>query len=159
MLTHTHNKNILWEVELHEELHGIHQRVVNAVHLHRVGMLHRCADHYTELPVQLQREVELYGMAGVMEHYRPHMTLFYGKASYEKIGTVAETLKPEIAEEQRSFRADTLAVGEIGYQGNVVSILHRIKLDPNEFKLAAQSVVWVGRDEYVDKGPLVLYGS
>ena len=128
-LSNHENFHIRWQAKRSKELHDIHQTIVKAASPLRRGAIERMANGYSELHPRLQYQIDQYGSGWVLDMYDPHLTIYYGQARYHRIGSLAQELTPTLAPEQLQFKAQTIAIGELGYQGNMLNILHQLEVE------------------------------
>lgn len=133
-LTPAGSQYILWDTVKSPDLLNLHGIILHTLSLLKDGTLQRCQDAYPNLAPHYQEQIKQFGLHAVLEHYEPHITLFYGEkpikeqieAQTQKIQQVAQSLVPN--KDLLKFTATTVAIGELGYQGNLIKIIERIEL-------------------------------
>ena len=127
-------QNIFCDVKKNSDLLNLHGLILHNISMLRDASLQRYQDTYLTLAPHHQKQIDQFGVRGVLEHYHPHFTLFYGEkpvkeqieAQTQKIQQVAQSLVPN--KDLLKFTATTVAIGELGYQGNLIKIIERIEL-------------------------------
>jgi len=118
---------INWPVKKNQELENLHKKIVEIATPYHHGILFRYSDRYNKLSKKQQKQATLYGMPELLENYNPHITLFYLSEENSEIKNIAKKISPTKLS-QNSQESASIAIGEIGYNGNMVRILHRIEL-------------------------------
>ncbi len=90
--------------------------------------LARARDAYDTVDEKRKKQIDVYGVAGVMELYNPHMTLFYTYPANSAIQKIPEIIKNE-QYENMICKSSKIAIGKLGYNGNITAIVDYIKLD------------------------------
>jgi len=123
----TSNRWVDRGVEKSREIENLHRKIVEIANSYHIRPLKRVSDIYDKLDKEQQKQADLYGVTGVLDSYKPHMTVFYAYPENKNLVDAAAQLSP-IAKEHESFKADTIAIGELGYNGNLTKILYTVKL-------------------------------
>ena len=112
-------------VKKNKDLSHLHNKVVKISEMYFQRALLRAHDVYHTLTDKKKSQVDNYGNYGILEDYRPHMTLFYQYPSDPKLEDagikIAKNIKP------MKCKAKKLAITEIEYNGNISKIIHSIK--------------------------------
>ncbi len=127
-------QNIFWDVKKNSALLNLHGLMVHNVSMLRDASLQRYQDTYLTLAPHHQKQIDQFGVRNVLEHYHPHFTLFYGEkpakeqieAQTQNMKQIAQSLVPN--KDLLKFTATTVAIGELGYQGNLIKIIEKIEL-------------------------------
>ncbi len=127
-------KYINWNVLENEKLKDLHSKVVITAAPYHQGILKRLADNNQKFDSKTQKQIDQYGVNGVLENYKPHVTLFYLPATnLEAKDLINENfikdLTPTSTSTSNETAANNLVIGEIGYDGNLVNIIDKIVLD------------------------------
>ena len=115
----TSDRWIDWGVQKNSELQALHEAVVRIASPYHKRPLKRSADIYDSLDSEKKHQVDEYGVSGILQYYNPHMTLFY---QYPPSPTLQNIKLDQVL---RVCHAH-IAVGELGYNGNIVKILHML---------------------------------
>ena len=124
-LTSVADRNVRWNVKKTGDIQKLHEAVLKATDPYRHGTTRYYESSYLELDSDARQQADIYGSAGNLDQYTPHITLYYGQLRYTKIGEVASLLKPDLNFSTKSFTARTIAIGEVGEHGNLLNILHQ----------------------------------
>lgn len=111
-----------------EVLHKLHKKIVSIASKHHVKVLDRARDVYNATSNEKRHQIDEYGVSGVMSLYKPHMSLFYTYPPYPGLTEVAK----EIAKMHEGImvcKASFIAIGELGYNGNIIKILDTINIE------------------------------
>lgn len=84
----------------------------------------RAHDSYHNLSDKKKMQVDNHGTYGVLEDYRPHMTLFYQHPHSPKLKEVAKNMK---SIKPMKCKAEELAIAELEYNGNISKIIYSVK--------------------------------
>lgn len=114
-------------IEKSEGLQQLHTTIVKLASPYHKRPLQRAVDTYADSPVDKRQQIDTYGVAGILEMYKPQMTLFYQYPANSKLQEVAKEITAPVP---MSGQVAKLAIGELGYNGNIVKIIYTIDL-PN----------------------------
>jgi len=115
------NQYVLWDAFPNPSLQLLHEKVLRLAQKFRTGALARAQDAYETLSPEKKREVDQFGVTEVLGHFQPHITLCYRiGASPEVMDTILSTIHPESG--CAHFKAAQVALGELGYYGNLSSV-------------------------------------
>ena len=117
-----------WGTEKTELLQRLHENVVKVVSPYHKRPLDRARDVYNLVDLQRKKQIDLYGVPGVMELYNPHMTLFYTYPANSSIQIIPEIIKND-QYENVICTATQIAIGKLGYNGNITEIVDTIELN------------------------------
>jgi 2'-5' RNA ligase len=126
MLYNYNDHDIIWNIAKEEDLNALHRLVVETTNPLRGGALQRCLADYDKLSEAQKKQVNEFGVIGVGNDFNPHMTIFFGSSSSPRFDEVTKLLKP--LTKNNTFEAQTIAIGELGYHGNLLHILYKIHL-------------------------------
>ncbi len=115
-----------WKVINNDELHSLHCKIVGVGSQYSQRPLKRSADIYSSLTDVQRKQVDKYGVQGILEYYTPHLTLFYAYPPNESLRKAVTALQP--LPSNINCPAVSIAVGELGYNGNIINILYKIDL-------------------------------
>ncbi len=117
-----------WKVINNDDLHSLHCKIVGIGSQYSQRPLKRSADVYNSLTDMQRKQVDKYGVQGILEYYTPHMTLFYAYPANDALQKATTVLQP--LPSNMNCAAISVAVGELGYNGNIINILYKIDLPP-----------------------------
>jgi 2'-5' RNA ligase len=126
-ITTTDGRYINWVVKKNDEIKDLHRQVLEIANPYHQGTLVLYIDSYASLNQKQQKQVESYGMAGVLDEYNPHVTLFYFTQKNSDIDIIAGKISPPRFM-WKNFTATQMAIAELGYDGNIKQILYKIDL-------------------------------
>lgn len=109
-----------------DNIQNLHRKIVEILNQYRKGPVQKMKDQYAQLPTQKQKLVDQYGMKEVLDSYRPHITMFYHYPVTHKIDN--KSLE-SLLQEDFICGVEKIAIGEIGYNGNVIKLAEEIKLN------------------------------
>lgn len=119
---------INWPVIKNDDLKNLHIEVVKIANPYHRGVLKRYADSYSELDKKQKEQVDIYGMSGLFDEYKPHVTLFYFSGKNPGIKNFIKDLAPKITDKVKGVEATYLAIAELGVSGNIEQVLFKIEL-------------------------------
>ncbi len=120
-------KYINWPVYNNNALNDLHILMLNNFGPQHHGALARYIDSYRELNAKQRRQVDFYGVAGVLDEYAPHVTLFYFANKNSEIDDIIKNIAPPRFGDE--VMAGTVAIGELGYNGNMEKVLYSVELE------------------------------
>lgn len=123
----TQNKWIDLEVRPNKQLQKLHEQIVHKLHIKHKRPLLRIKANYYNLTKSQKKQVDKFGMPGILSYYRPHMSLFYSITENRKLEYVTSALENKFNRDIRC-KFNKIAIGEIGYAGNLHTILHVLDL-------------------------------
>ena len=106
------------------ELDKLHYEVVGAFNKYHLRPLARVSDIYNTLSKEKKEQVDKYGVSGVMEYYNPHLTVFYKYPADAALQEASKKIQ-KLAKEGMVCKASSIAIGELGYNGNIVNIIYK----------------------------------
>lgn len=116
-----------WGVKKTDILDVLHKKVVNIIGPYHLRPLNRVQDILDGIEKKIKKQIDMYGTFGLMDCYKPHMTLFYLYPPNKEIRKI-----PQIIEDERyegvSCKSDQLIIGELGYNGNIIRVVNVISL-------------------------------
>jgi len=116
-----------WGVEKTDILDVLHRRVVNIISPYHLRPLNRVQDILDGIEEKMKKQIDMYGTFGLMNFYKPHMTLFYLYPPSKSIRKI-----PQIIEDGRyegiNYKSDKLIIGELDYNGNIIRVVNVISL-------------------------------
>ncbi|AVP87742.1 hypothetical protein phytr_8090 [Candidatus Phycorickettsia trachydisci] len=116
-----------WGVEKTDIFDVLHRKVVNIASRYHLRPLNRVQDMLDGIEGEIKKQIDMYGTFGLMNFYKPHMTLFYLYPPSKSISKI-----PQIIEDGRyegvSCKSDKLIIGELGYNGNIIRVVNVINL-------------------------------
>lgn len=119
----TKERWIDYEVENNDYLQCLHASTLDIACPYHKKPLKRCIDDDKNLSQKQREQVNLYGVNGVLSDYKPHMSLFYSFPSNSKLETTAKEVAKELENKNLTCKIAKLAVGELGYNGNIEQII------------------------------------
>jgi len=122
----TQDRWIDWMVENNPALQGFHEKVVSTFSPYHKRMLGRIEQVYNTLDQDRKDQADKYGVAGILNLYNPHVTLFYHDKASEQISTAAEDFAREHNPEGYC-KVEKIALGELGFNGNIKEIVAFVK--------------------------------
>jgi hypothetical protein len=126
----TPNNEIFWQIVNTPRLQELHEDIVRIASPYHSRTLARSHDAYHTMDPKNKIQVNNYGVDGVLDLYNPHMTLFYKYPSNLDLKDILEpTCYPKIKE---TYNTSQIAIGELGYSGNVEKIIHSLEMTVNE---------------------------
>jgi len=117
----TANRWVDWKIDKTEELALLHHKVVDIASPYHQLPLERSKDVYDSLSTPQKAQVDKYGVSGILDLYNPHTTLFYQYPPDTILNDITEILPAEII---MSYYPESLILGELGYNGNITSVLY-----------------------------------
>jgi len=114
---------IVYGVDKSKELQKLHEEVVNLAMKYHKHPIARAKDIYNDAPKEIQNEIDTYGTTELLAGYKPHMTLFYKYPSDEALEEASSAINHH-AETTFTCKADQIALGELGYNGNMIRIIY-----------------------------------
>lgn len=121
---------INWSVKKSEQLQSLHERIVKIASPYHLGALSRFVDSYNDLSEKQRQQVEIHGMAGVLDEYEPHVTLFYFPQENSEIKKIVKKiLPPKFTPEFQELESRSIVIGGLGYNGNIEKIFYEIELE------------------------------
>lgn len=125
----TENRFVNWNIENTNELQTLHEKVVKAVNFYHMRPLNRARDVYHLTNNKNKKQIDKYGIYGVMEDYKPHLTLFYVYPGRSVINKIPDIIKnPQY--EDVICQSQEIALGKLGYNGNLIEIIEIIEIIP-----------------------------
>ncbi len=118
------------EIEKTDELQRLHEAAIKLASPYHKGMLQRASDMYSKLPAGRRKQIDEYGVGGVLKSYKPTITLFYQYPPVVKLKSIAKEAANNLPQKQLVCKVDKLVLGEIGYNGNMEKIIYSINI-PN----------------------------
>ncbi len=118
--------NIFWNAKNDSSLQALHESVVKIFSQYRGGMPGQFLKFYESLPLNKKQQLDLYGVLGVMNEFKPHITVFYRSDSNPKTQNILKLLKPE--KSFLNFIPTQFVLGKLGYDGNIVEIVYQVSL-------------------------------
>ena len=115
-----------WKVINNDDLHSLHCKIVGIGSQYSQRPLKRSTDFSSSLTDAQRKQVDKYGVQGILEYYTPHMTLFYAYPANEALQNATALLQPLLS--NMNCAIASIAVGELGYNGNIINILYKIDL-------------------------------
>lgn len=117
-----------WGVESNEILQNIHEQIVYIAAPYHKRLLARVSDIYDQLDNQSRDLADKYGVTGILNSYKPHMTLFYTYPKNVSIRKIPELIQ---SSEYKNIKckADKIALGKLGYNGNNIEILNQLEIN------------------------------
>jgi len=119
-------KYINWNVKENKELEELHSKILKIASPYHQGILKRMIDNYQKFDSETQKQIDKYGVNAVADNYKPHVTLFYLPSENPEVPDLIENIIP--VENVEKAVADSLVIGEIGYDGNLINIIDKIHL-------------------------------
>lgn len=111
-------------IKKNTDLLNLHNKVVKISGMYFQRALVRAHDVYHTLTDKKKSQVDNYGNYGVLEDYRPHMTLFYQYPPNPKLEEAAKEIEKNI--KPMKCKARKLAIAELEYNGNISKIIHSL---------------------------------
>ncbi len=124
----TADRWIDWGMKNTDPLHELHRKVIEIASSHRMRPLDRARDIYEDLSPDRKAQVDAYGVSGVLEFYNPHMTLFYRYPPDATLQGVAAEFARDNGDAEMNGNASSIAVVELGYNGNIEKIVRCINI-------------------------------
>ena len=120
---------INWSVHKSKELQNLHKAAVKIANPYHQGILARYLDSINELNKKQRSQVVIYGMSGLLDEYNPHVTLFYFAKKSSEIKNIAKKISPpKLTKGSPAPEAYSIAIAELGYNGNIEKVLYSIEL-------------------------------
>lgn len=114
---------IIYGVDNSQELQKLHEDVVSfAVKYHKHPIV-RAKEIYDNSPREKKVEIDTYGTTEVMDNFKPHMTLFYKYPADPALEQASNEIM-NLVESSFTCKAEQIALGEVGYNGNMVRIIY-----------------------------------
>jgi hypothetical protein len=121
----TDNKWINFNIKKNSDLNKLHGKIVKYSDRYFQRALIRAHDSYHDLSDKKKIQIDNHGTYGVLDDYRPHMTLFYHHPPSPKLEEaekdMAKSIKP------MKCKAEELAIAELEYNGNISKIVYSVK--------------------------------
>lgn len=124
----TADRWIDWGMEKNPYLHQLHEAVINLAGTYHKRPLHRVKDVYGDLSKDKRKQVDEYGVNGLFTMYNPHMTLFYKYPPDISLQEAAKKAAGKFPNTNMQCAADKIALGELGYNGNIIKVLYTVKI-------------------------------
>lgn len=116
---------ISFDFQKNPRLYQLHKKVVNNLESLREGIkVAIVLKAFKKFTSSQESDLEKYGSLGVMENFRPHITLTRLKSGYD----VNAVLRLLVLKEFRSIVFKEVAVGRLSDNGTVVSIVEKYRL-------------------------------
>ena len=128
-ISSTSNRWIDLGTEKTEYLQELHKAIVQLASPYHKRPLDRSRDIYKDMTSIQQKQVDNYGVSGLLELYNPHMTLFYQYPPSSELQHAAKEIGVNF-KENMVCKASKIVVGELGYNGNIQKIIYSIDI-PN----------------------------
>ena len=128
-ISSTSNRWIDLGTEKTEYLQELHKAIVQLASPYHKRPLDRSRDIYKDMTSIQQKQVDNYGVSGLLELYNPHMTLFYQYPPSSELQHAAKEIAVNF-KENMVCKASKIVVGELGYNGNIQKIIYSIDI-PN----------------------------
>jgi hypothetical protein len=117
----TADRWIDWLVDKTPKLESLHKQVVEIASPYHQGRLPRSHDVYSDMNLFQQQQVDFYGVSGILDLYKPHTSLFYQyppNIALQEAAKIVDDVVP------RSCDVESIILGELGYNGNMINILY-----------------------------------
>jgi len=121
----TDGRWIDFNVKKNPNLTKLHSKIVKFSDRYFQRALVRAHDSYHNLSDKKKVQVDNHGTYGVLEDYRPHMTLFYQYLPSPKLEEVAKDMAKSV--KPMKCKAEELAIAELEYNGNISKIIYSVK--------------------------------
>jgi 2'-5' RNA ligase len=115
-------------IEKTEYLQNLHTSVVLLASPYHKRPLVRSTDIYKDMTSSQREQVDNYGVSGILTMYNPHMTLFYQYPPSFELQQTAIKIGNNFT--NIVCKASKIALGELGYNGNIEKIIYSINI-PN----------------------------
>lgn len=119
------NRWINFNIKKNSDLNKLHGKIVKYSDRYFQRALIRAHDSYHDLSDKKKAQIDIHGTYGVLDDYRPHMTLFYQHPPSPKLEEaekdMAKSIKP------MKCKAQELAIAELEYNGNISKIVYSVK--------------------------------
>lgn len=114
-------------VEQSKLLKDLHIKTVDLISPYHVKPLKKAKDVYDSLTQAEKNNIDKYGVQGVLELYKPHITLFYQYPPSADLANAANSMKDEM-KSNMLCKVEEMVVGKVAYNGNLTKIVKRIPL-------------------------------
>jgi len=122
--------NLFWDTEVTASIKKLHNDVLECGLKYRNGMMRQFEEIYLRLlpstsdGVARRAMLDQIGTFGTGQQYKPHITLYYISGSDPEVDAAIKNIKiPDF-----KFMATKIAVGRLGYHGNVIEMLREFPL-------------------------------
>lgn len=126
-LKNTNDKWIDWVADKSKALRELHEQVVEIASPYYRRPINRFGSSYDILNAEEQKQVDEYGAKGVLDLYKPHMSLYYVHPENAALQKVPGAISDEKYEDVKC-KVRKIVVGKIGYDGNMTRVAHTILL-------------------------------
>jgi 2'-5' RNA ligase len=124
----TSDRWVDYGVEKTPQLQKLHESVVHFAAKYHRHPLSRIKDIYKTLDRERKKQVDKYGITGVLQDYKPHMSLFYKYPASPTLQQAANEISHH-ASSNFVCAAEQIAIGEIVYNGNMTRIVYTKNID------------------------------
>lgn len=118
----TSNRWVDYIIEKDPSLQELHEKIVDIASKYHKAPLVRADEAYSSLPADKRSQIDKYGSSGILEHYKPHMTIYYKYPADPNIVEIVKTIQPLV--KQLQCKAQQIAIGELGYNGNMIRVVY-----------------------------------
>lgn len=122
---------INWNIKNNQDLQKLHETIVNSVNSYHTRPLNRAWDVFRSYDDKEKEEVKKYGLTGVMENYKPHLTVFYAYPVNKDLQKMPEIIKNKMptlsgSNQEMICQAKEIVIGKLGYNGNMIATVDTI---------------------------------
>jgi 2'-5' RNA ligase len=123
----TNNQWVSWGVNKTDTIQKLHEYIVYAISSYRQRPINRELNEYNTLSAHDKKQIDQYGISKVLEHYNPHLTLFYAPYADLTVPSVLPLIKNE-RYQNITCKVAKIIIGVLGYNGNITKIVASIPL-------------------------------
>ena len=115
---------IYLSIRRNKQLYNLYVKILKIISPLKLRTLKRVYDDYSNLSPLEQKIADKSGTNNVLEQYNPHMTIFYQYSGDYNSEVIAKKFASDLV--LTICHAAKLAIVELGYDGNVINILHSL---------------------------------
>lgn len=126
-LADTDDRWIDWEIDGTRYLQKLHEKIVAIASPYYRRPLNRASTLYDLLDEKDRSQIDQYGTRGVMDQYRPHLSVFYVCPPNPVIRKIPEIIEDDKYEDIEC-KAKKIVIGKLAYDGHMTKVVETINL-------------------------------